>query len=152
MYMTVCVWFQNKNTPIEKFKDTQRKNQFLPTSLMFLIYKLCKNIDNTINNNYNNNLTLLNPFMNQSFPEYFTWIKSTCVLVACRVRLFVTPWTVAHQAPLSMKFFRQEYWNELPFPTPGDLPDPETEPGSPTLKADSLPSELPRKSKSTWPW
>ena len=40
------------------------------------------------------------------------------------VRLFVTPWTVAHQAPLSMEFSGQEYWNELPFPPPGDLPDP----------------------------
>ena len=40
-----------------------------------------------------------------------------------RVWLFGTPWTIAHQAPLSMVFFRQEYWNGLPFPTPGDLPD-----------------------------
>ena len=42
-----------------------------------------------------------------------------------RVRLFVTPWTVAYQDPLSMGFFRQEYWNGLLFPTLGDLPDPE---------------------------
>ena len=40
------------------------------------------------------------------------------------VQLFATPWTVAHQAPLSMEFFRQEYWSGLPFPFPGDLPDP----------------------------
>ena len=46
------------------------------------------------------------------------------------VRLFVTPWTVAHQAPLSMGFSRQEYWNGLPFPTPWALPDPEIEPMS----------------------
>ena len=44
-----------------------------------------------------------------------------CVL--SRVWLFATPWTVAHQAPLSMEFSRQKYWSELPFPTPGDLPD-----------------------------
>ena len=44
-----------------------------------------------------------------------------------RVQLFATAWTVAHQAPLSMKFFRQEYWSGLPFPSPGDLPDPGTE-------------------------
>ena len=50
-----------------------------------------------------------------------------------RVRLFATPWTVAHQAPLSMRFSRQEYWSGLPFPSPGDLPDPGTEPGSPAL-------------------
>ena len=41
-----------------------------------------------------------------------------------RVQLFATPWTVAHQAPLSMGFSRQEYWSGLPFPSPGDLPDP----------------------------
>ena len=49
------------------------------------------------------------------------------------VRLFATPWTVAYQASLSMGFSRQEYWSELPFPSPGDLPDPGTEPRSPAL-------------------
>ena len=53
----------------------------------------------------------------------------------------VIPWTVAHQAPLSMEFSRQEYWNGLPFPSPGDLPDPGIEPGSPALQIDSLLSE-----------
>ena len=53
-----------------------------------------------------------------------------------------TPWTVAHQAPLSMGFSRQEYWSELPFPSPGDLPDPGIKPRSPALQADSLPTEL----------
>ena len=46
-----------------------------------------------------------------------------------RVRLFATPWTVAHQAPPSMEFSRQEYWSGLPFPSPGDFPGPEIEPG-----------------------
>ena len=55
----------------------------------------------------------------------------------------MTPWTVAHQAPLSMEFSRQEDWSELPFPSPGDLPDPGIEPKSPTLQADSLPTEPP---------
>ena len=50
-----------------------------------------------------------------------------------RVRLFATPWTVAYQAPLSMGFSRQEYWSGLPFPSPGDLPDPGIKPGSPAL-------------------
>ena len=59
-----------------------------------------------------------------------------------RFWLFATPWTVAHQAPPSMGFSRQEYWSGLPFPSPGDLPDPGIEPGSPTLQADSLPTEL----------
>ena len=58
---------------------------------------------------------------------------------------FATPWTVVHQAPLSMGFSRQEYWSGLPFPSPGDLPDPGIEPRSPALQADSLPAELPRK-------
>ena len=52
-----------------------------------------------------------------------------------------TPWTVAHQAPLSLGFSRQEYWSELLFPSPGDLSNPGMEPGSPALQADSLPSE-----------
>ena len=47
------------------------------------------------------------------------------VQVLSCVQLFATPWTVAHQATLSMEFSRQEYWSGLPFPTPGDLPDPE---------------------------
>ena len=55
------------------------------------------------------------------------------------VQLFVTPWTLAHQAPLFTEFSKQEYWSGLPFPSPGDLPDPEIEPGSPALYADSLP-------------
>ena len=57
----------------------------------------------------------------------------------------VIPWTVAYQAPLSMEFSRQEYWSGLPFPSPGDLPDPGIEPRSPALQADSLLSELPGK-------
>ena len=59
------------------------------------------------------------------------------------IRLFVTPWTVAYQAPPSMEFSRQEYWSVLPFPSPGDLPGPGIEPGSPALQADALPSEAP---------
>ena len=55
----------------------------------------------------------------------------TGVCVLSHVRLFVTPWTVAHQAPLSMGFSRQEYWSGLPLPSPGDLPKPGIKPGSP---------------------
>jgi len=61
------------------------------------------------------------------------------------VQFFVTPWTVAHQAPLSMGFFRQEYRSGLPFPSPGDLPDPGIKPGSPASQVHLLPSEPPRK-------
>ena len=60
-----------------------------------------------------------------------------------RVRLFATPWTIAHQAPPSMGFSRQEYWSGLPFPSPGDLPDPGIKPRSPALQADTLTSAPP---------
>ena len=53
-----------------------------------------------------------------------------------------TPGTIAHQALLPMEFSRQEYWNGLPFPSPGALPNPGIKPGSPALQADSLPTEL----------
>ena len=61
----------------------------------------------------------------------------------------MTLWTVALQAPLSMEFSRQQYWSELPFPTPVDLPNPGVELGSPAFQADSLPSEPPGKPKNT---
>ena len=60
-------------------------------------------------------------------------------------RLFETPWTVAHQVPPFLGFSRQEYWSGLPFPSPGDLPDPGIKPRSPALQADALPSEPPGK-------
>ena len=80
-----------------------------------------------------------------------------CVKSLSCVRLFVTPWTVAYKAPLSMEFSRQEYWRGLPFPSPGDLPNSGIEPGSVIKKccnimhagnimqADALPSEPPGK-------
>ena len=57
-----------------------------------------------------------------------------------RVQLFATQWSVSYQAPQSIGFSRQEYWSGLPFPSPGDLPNPGVEPGSPALQADALPS------------
>ena len=57
------------------------------------------------------------------------------------VWLFATPWKVTYQAPQSMGFFRQEYWSGLPFPSPGDLPNPGIEPRSPALQTDALPSD-----------
>ena len=65
-----------------------------------------------------------------------------CAKFLSHVQLFVTPWTVARQVPLSMGFSRQENWCGLPFPSPGDLPNPGTEPappGTPALQVDSLP-------------
>ena len=71
-----------------------------------------------------------------------------CVCVCyslSRVQLFVTPWTVARQAPLSVGFSKQEYWSGLPFPSSEHLPNPQIKPGSPALQPGSLPRELPGK-------
>ena len=62
------------------------------------------------------------------------WVAQSCPTLC-------DPWTVAHQALLSVEFSRHEYWSWLPFPSPGDLPDPGIKPGSPPVQADSLPSE-----------
>ena len=62
-----------------------------------------------------------------------------------RVQLFAISWTVVYQASLSMGFSRQEYWTGVPFPSPGDPPDPGIEPRSPALQVDTLPSEPPEK-------
>ena len=71
-----------------------------------------------------------------------------CSWSLSRIQLFVTPCTVACQAPLG--FSRQEYWRGLPFPSPGDLPDTETESGSPALQADYWPSEPPGKPREEY--
>ena len=70
-------------------------------------------------------------------------LSQHCSSPACvsHVRLSVTPWTGAYQAPLSTELSRQEYWSGSPFHPPGDLPNPGIEPRSPTLQADSLPAE-----------
>ena len=69
--------------------------------------------------------------------------RKEVVKLLSRVQLFETLWTVAYQAPLSMGFSRQEYWNGLPFPSPGDLPHPGIKLRSPALQADALTSEPP---------
>ena len=61
------------------------------------------------------------------------------------VQLFAAPWTIAYQGPLSTGFSRQEYWSGLQFPSPGDLRNQGIEPGSPSFRADALPSESPGK-------
>ena len=66
-----------------------------------------------------------------------------------RVQFFATPWTVAHQVPLSMGFSRQEYGSGLPCPPPRDLPNPGIKPRPPSLQADSLQTEPPGKPKNT---
>ena len=69
------------------------------------------------------------------------YLATSEVKFLSHVRLFVILWTVAYQASPSMRFSRQEYQSGLPFPSPGELPDPGIEPRSPTLQADTLPSE-----------
>ena len=80
---------------------------------------------------------------------YVFWKRShTAVIIHWHFgRLFATPWAVAYQSPTSIGFSRQEYWSGLPFPSPGDLPDPGIEPRSPALQAESLPTELQGKSQ-----
>ena len=70
-------------------------------------------------------------------------MRCVCVKSLSRVQLFATPWTGAYQASPSTGFSRQEYWSGLPFPSPGDLPNPGIQPGSPALEADALTSESP---------
>ena len=65
-------------------------------------------------------------------------------------QLFVTPWTVACQAPLSVGFYRPEYWSGLPFPPPGDLPNPGIEPWSPALAGGFFTTELLGKPLHSW--
>ena len=80
-------------------------------------------------------------------------VSENKVKLLSRVRLFATSWTVARQASLFMRFSRQEYWIGLPFPSPGDLPDPGIEPRSPALQGVSLPTELPGKpTKCIYTW
>ena len=82
--------------------------------------------------------------------DFLTWLSTKVkVKSLSRVGLFATLWTIAHQALLSMGFSRQDYWSGLPFPSPGDLPDPGIEPRSPALEADALTSEPPGRQ---WMW
>ena len=87
--------------------------------------------------------------MSIKLSNLFTSKSRQCQLLS-HVHLFVIPWTVACQAPLSMKFSRQEYWNGLLFPSPGNHPNLGIESCSPALQADSLPSESPGKTTSRW--
>ena len=88
-------------------------------------------------------------YLNSDWPSSATvlslGVKEKKVKSLSHVRFFATPWTAAYQAPPSMRFSRQEYWSGLPFPSPGDLPNPGIESRSPTLQADALTSEPPGK-------
>ena len=81
--------------------------------------------------------------------ETFCLSKGRCVCVLSRAQLFAASWTVAHQAPLSMEFSRQEYWSGLPFPSPGDLPNSGIEPASLLSPAHTKHLTIPQ-SKQEW--
>ena len=91
---------------------------------------------------------LSSPMRKNVFPLFMVihGLKKKKLKSLSRVQLFATPCSVAHQAPPSLGFSRQEYRSGLSFPSPGDLPDPRIEPGSPALQAYTLPSEPPGKS------
>ena len=78
-----------------------------------------------------------------------TELPHTCTQLLSHVQLFATPWTVAHQAPLSLGFPRQEYWSGLPFPSPGDLPKPGIVPMSAELASGFFTTEPPGKLRTT---
>ena len=85
--------------------------------------------------------------------HFMTCLNCFVILLNDYLQLFIVRiinWTVARQTPLSMEFSRQEYWSRLPFPSSGGLPDPLIEPRSPTLQADSWPSEPPGKPTMYW--
>ena len=82
-------------------------------------------------------------------PQNGMFYMMMMIQLLSHIRLLVGPWTVAHQASLSMVFSRQEYWSGQPFPSAGDLPNPEIELRTLSLQADSLPAEPQRKPKNT---
>ena len=92
-----------------------------------------------------------NLICSMNLPCYLSisFVNCVCVKSLSHVQLFATP--AAHRAPLSLGFSRQEYWSGLPFPSPGDLPDPGMEPQSPALQADALSSEPPGEPFVNWP-
>ena len=97
----------------------------------------------------------VNGIHQQIFIKWIQYASHCDRYYCCRclvAKSFETSWTVAHQAPLSMGFPRQEYWSGLPFPSPGDLPDSGIEPTSPTLQVDSLPLSHQRSSFKTEIW
>ena len=85
------------------------------------------------------------PGLGWLFPFHVRESKKVKVKSLSCIRLFTTPWTVAYQSPPPMGLSREGYWSVLPFPSPGNLPDSGIESRSPTLWADTLPSETPGK-------
>ena len=118
--------------------DSQDQRMFLPSlSKLVRVGVSCGQVDGPPSLCWNSGWCLLGrPFV--------TFI-GVCLCIFSQAPLFANPWTITLQAPLSMRLSRQEYCSGLPFPSPGDLPNPGIEPGSPALQTDALPSEPPGK-------
>ena len=111
------------------------KEMGIPDHLTCFLSNLYTGQEATVRTGHGTTNCILSPCLFNLYAE------CVCVKLLSHVRLFVTPWTDAHQVPPSMGFSKQEYWSGLPFPSPGDLPDPGINLRSPTLRAESLPSE-----------
>ena len=118
----LCTWILKRDYSFFKLNDSFGDIEFYYFSVDWLWYNGIKwviGIVTIVKDVYQFSQSIARPKKN---------VKS----LSC-VQLFATPWTIAYQAPLSIGFSRQEHWSGLLFPSPGDLPDPGIEPGSPTL-------------------
>ena len=129
-FINIDKWDPHLSPPKEAYKLSISKSEVFIDFLYWISY-LCEW-------HHHFSSLLPHPKIGRFFPDSLFLFEAKSL---SRVRLFASPWTVAPQAPLSMGFSRQEYWSGLPFPSPGDLLNPGTEPRSPVLQADSLPSE-----------
>ena len=132
-------WSENTNCIMQQKKN---KNQTNPDLFLNKQTKQWNSIP-VLKTAIENTLIGHRPDIKSAPSNFISEVKS----LSC-VSLFAIPWSVAHQAPPSMEFSKQQYWSRLPFPSPGDLPDPGIEPWSPTLQADALLSEPPRPYKT----
>ena len=134
------------------FNTTVWRHQFFSTQPFLLSsshihsWLLEKTVALTIQSLVGKVMSLLFNMLSRFVFDFLPRSKWKVKSLSC-VWLFATPWTVAYQAPLSMEFSRQ-YWSGLPFPSPGDLPNPGIKPRSPELQADTLPFESPGKPRS----
>ena len=140
-----------KKNPYFTVHLSTSNNLFLHSYCFVLSLGLCSNFTgNTSCLPFS--LLLEHPFLSFNWQHWALPYWGQCLLLFCvpaqlfsGVRLFASLWTVAHQAPLSMGFSRQESWSGLPFPSPGDPPDPGIESRSPALQVHSLLSEPARE-------
>ena len=144
----------SKQQTKQKYKPNQEQTGLPPHSALPIRGKTNKQQQQKLSTNhtlyevYTNHWTKLRREETKRKKEFNleAWGSEPVKLLSC-VRLLATLWTVAYQALSSMEFSRQECWSGLPFPSPGDLPNPGIKPRFPALQADAVPSEPPGK-----PW